>query len=58
MTRRGHNTCARKRRYVSETDARIAATRNERKAGVTLYVYACRACDGWHCTKQAPQRAA
>ena len=49
--KRGHSSCGRKVRYVSELVARrTAMAAMVREDGLKLWVYPCDYCKGWHLT--------
>ena len=43
-----HSQCGKKKRYVSEADARMTADHQARATGRELSVYECPWCRGWH----------
>jgi hypothetical protein len=46
-------SCLEKRRYWSQVDALVMASRQQERAGVpALGTYQCRNCAGWHLTRQ------
>jgi hypothetical protein len=47
---RRRETCAAKRRFASETEARAAALWDRTRFGERLTCYRCSECDGWHLT--------
>jgi hypothetical protein len=48
MKNRRHSECGKKKRYVSEAEARATAAHQARTSGRELNVYECVWCRGWH----------
>ena len=48
MKDRRRSECEKKKRYVSEADARMTADHQARTTGRELSVYECPWCRGWH----------
>jgi hypothetical protein len=49
---RGHQACARKRRYRNRIEALIYKSNREAQGAPPLKVYHCNACEGWHLAKE------
>lgn len=49
---KAYKMCTRKRRYHSRLDAELNADRLMRDNGLTLRVYKCPLCHGWHLSKR------
>lgn len=45
-------SCEIKKRYLRETDVRMAIQRREKEGRILLKAYKCRYCTGWHMSKR------
>lgn len=50
-----YRSCARKSRYMTLHEAELNRERQQRQGKVTLYVYPCEFCQGFHLSKSPPK---